>query len=171
MPRAKGLAEAGAGSDLGRGPAVTRADDLRGFLRGSWVFLRLLRDEATGGRGSFLGRADFTDAPGGLDFREAGWMVLGDYQGHAERRYRFRFTGPWRAEVGFADGRPFHALELRGGETTVEHLCGNDLYRGRYRLAGDYRWRLDWQITGPRKDLSLETCYQRFAEDTRPREA
>jgi hypothetical protein len=98
-------------------------------------------------------------------------MVLGDYQGHAERRYRFRFTGPWRAAVGFADGRPFHELQLCAGETAVEHLCGNDLYRGRYRLAGDHRWRLAWRITGPRKDLSLDTAYLRFSEEARPSKA
>lgn len=103
-------------------------------------------------------------ADGGLSYRESGHLAFADYRGPAERVYRFRFPGPGRAQVFFADGRFFHALDLSGGADNVEHRCGDDLYRGRYALEDAQRWTLRWRVTGPRKDLLLATRYLRFAD-------
>ena len=153
---------AGAGGERGRSDAAFRPGDLGRYFRGSWAFLRLLRDAATGRDGSIIGRADFASEEGGLRYRERGRMVFAGHRGLAERAYRFRLTGPGRAEVLFADGRFFHALDLTRGIDGVEHLCGDDLYRGRYALEDAQRWALRWRVRGPGKDLLLTTRYLRF---------
>ncbi len=103
-------------------------------------------------------------AEGGLSYREAGDLAFADVRGPAERAYRFRFSGPGRAQVLFADGRFFHALDLSSGADSVEYLCGDDLYRGHYVLEDAQRWTLRWRVTSPRKDLLLATRYLRFAD-------
>jgi hypothetical protein len=65
--------------------------------------------------------------------------------------------GGWR--VAFADGRPFHPLDLDGGP--VEHRCGEDRYAGSYRLRDADTLDVRWRVTGPAKDLEIETTYRR----------
>ena len=60
--------------------------------------------------------------------------------------------------VAFADGRPFHPLVLDG---PVEHLCGEDRYAGEYRLLDPDTLAVRWCVTGPAKDLEIETTYRR----------
>jgi hypothetical protein len=50
-------------------------------------------------------------------------------------------------------------LDLDGGE--VEHECGADRYAGTYRLRDDDTLDVRWRVTGPHKDLEIETTYHR----------
>jgi len=63
--------------------------------------------------------------------------------------------------VRFDDGRPFHTLDLSTGRAEVEHDCAPDRYRGRYRINGEDRWTLAWQVRGPRKQMIIATRYVR----------
>ena len=130
--------------------------DLRGFLEGGWSLTRLIDDRRTGQRGRFEGRVDFVGEQAALWYREAGEMRLGDFRGAATRAYRFDFPAPHAARVHFDDGRFFHDLDLRGGRAEVLHLCGEDRYRGDFRVTGPDQWHVDWEVQGPRKDLRLE---------------
>ncbi|GGF68565.1 hypothetical protein GCM10007301_30280 [Azorhizobium oxalatiphilum] len=53
--------------------------------------------------------------------------------------------------VRFPDHRPFISLTHEATQT-VEHRCGDDLYRGRFIFADDRRWVETWSVRGPRKD-------------------
>ena len=158
-------------------PSQTRAAlypvaDLRAYLVGAWEIRRTLDDRRRAAQGHFEGRATFT--PGDentLAYREEGCLELGGFETLAHQSYLYAFPaphgrlhrGPHRAEVRFADGRPFHALDLSDGRWAAEHLCGRDLYRGRFRAEGAERWSVAWTIAGPRKDQVLESLFTRAA--------
>ncbi len=101
---------------------------------------------------------------GALTYREEGRLALGGFETLAHQSYLYAFPAPHlahRAEVRFADGRAFHLLDLRDGHWSAEHVCGADLYRGRFRVEGADRWSVLWTVTGPRKDQFLESFFTR----------
>jgi hypothetical protein len=138
-------------------------DDLAGFLRGSW---RIDRDILDGGGtpvGRFTGWGRFeadTEVRGLLRYLEEGTLQLASYEAPASRRLGYLVAGA-RAEVVFADGRPFHDLDLGGGSYAVEHACGADLYRGRFEVISDHVWRHEWSVIGPQKDHLIRTTLDR----------
>ena len=146
--------------------------DLRAYLLGAWEIRRALDDRRNGQHGSFEGQATFI--PGDentLAYREEGCLELGGFETLAHQSYLYAFPAPHRAphrapnraEVRFADGRLFHPLDLSDGRWSAEHLCGADLYRGRFRAEGAERWSVLWTVTGPRKDQALESFFTRAA--------
>jgi hypothetical protein len=52
----------------------------------------------------------------------------------------------------------------------VEHLCGEDRYDGEYRLLDPDTLLVRWRVTGPAKDLEIETTYRREHPLRRARE-
>ncbi|MDX1575485.1 MAG: DUF6314 family protein [Kiloniellales bacterium] len=144
--------------------------DLRAYLTGAWEIRRSLDDRLRGERGSFEGRATFSRGEDGtLAYREEGRLALGGFETLAHQRYHYAFPAfdraphrpPQRAEVRFADGRPFHELDLGDGLWTAGHRCGADVYRGRFRAFGPDRWWVRWIVTGPLKDQALESLFTR----------
>jgi hypothetical protein len=120
-------------------------------LTGRWTIERRVRDLRAGTSGRFAGIATIT--PDGR-WVEEGTLDFGPYHGPARRE--LRIVG---SEVRFADGRPFHPLDLTGAP--VEHLCGDDRYAGEYRLVAPDRFDTRWRITGPTKDQRIDTSYRR----------
>ncbi len=112
-------------------------------------------DRRTGTAGRFEGVATFA-----ADGRwiEEGTLDFGGYRGPARRELRIADGMVW-----FADGRPFHPLDLTGGP--VEHLCGEDTYTGAYRLHEPDRLEVAWRVTGPEKDQRIDTLYSRCYSD------
>jgi len=136
--------------------------DLRAYLAGAWEIERTLHDRRTGQQGYFAGRGIFAPGDGDpLAYEEQGRLALGGFETLAHQRYLYAFPTPHRAEVRFADGRPFHPLDLSGGCWEAEHLCGRDLYRGRFQALAPGRWSVTWTVTGPRKDQRLESLFTR----------
>jgi Family of unknown function (DUF6314) len=127
------------------------------FLLGQWAVERRVVDLRTGREGEFAGTAQFEPADGGLRWDERGRLRLGGFDGPAGRRLLVMRTGDgWM--VAFADGRPFHALDLASG---VEYRCGDDLYTGEYRRHGADELRVRWDVTGPRKRQRIRSIYRR----------
>ena len=137
---------------------------LESYLAGRWRVVRIGRDRARGTRHILTGTARFAPAAGGgLTLDEAVTWTVGGQRLEGERRYRFTFSAPWRAAVWFADGRPFHDLDLTAGAADVAHDCPPDSYKGRYRLTGLDSFRVIWRVRGPHKDLVLTTRLTRIA--------
>lgn len=152
--------------------AVWPVADLRAYLAGSWTISRTMEDRRRGALGRFEGQAGFTsEGEDLLAYREVGRLALGGFETVAHRRYLYAFPAPraaphrppHRAEVRFADGRPFHDLDLSDGLWTAGHRCAPDTYRGRFRALGPDRWWARWIVTGPRKDQVLESLFTRGA--------
>lgn len=134
--------------------------DLQAFLTGRWRIARRISDTRAGLVGRLTGWAVFTPSADGLIHDETGDLSFGAYQGQAVRRYRLSFDGS-SAMVHHADGSLFHPLDLTSGVADILHRCGEDTYRGRYRVLGENRFVVSWQVTGPRKRYRLATSYLR----------
>jgi hypothetical protein len=151
--------------------------DVLVYLAGSWRVTRSVRDLASGAEGRFSGTTVFGPSDGagrprdeagcprtdgGLLHRESGTFVWQGVPRPAERTLRF-LPGPvpGTADVRFADGRPFHDLDLGSGRHVADHPCSADLYRGEFTVLGRDHWRTVWRVGGPAKDLVLTTDYAR----------
>ncbi|MGW1269907.1 DUF6314 family protein [Streptomyces sp. NPDC002491] len=99
---------------------------------------------------------------GGLLHEECGTFVWLGVARPAARTLRFLpGSRPGTADVRFADGRPFHDLDLTTGRHVADHPCSADLYRGEFTVRDADRWRSVWRVAGPAKDLLLVTDYAR----------
>ncbi|MFB6847604.1 DUF6314 family protein [Streptomyces sp. NPDC056373] len=138
--------------------------DVLAFLAGRWRVSRSVRDLASGAEGEFTGTTEFRadgERPGGLLHHESGTFVWQGVARPAERTLRF-LPGPGgTADVRFADGRPFHDLDLTSGRHVADHPCAADLYRGEFAVRDSDHWRTVWRVRGPAKDLVLRTGYVR----------
>jgi hypothetical protein len=132
---------------------------LHALLAGRWTVERTLEDAALGA-GTFTGEAVFGPEGDGLLWREEGRLRLGAYDGPAARTLRIVPDGSgWL--VRFADGRPFHPLDLREGACAVAHPCGEDRYEGVYRVIGPDELDIRWRVRGPAKDGVIASRYRR----------
>lgn len=122
---------------------------------------RTIVDHRTATAGHLVGVAWLAPDDGGLGHEEEGTLCFGAHQGRARRRLLYRSVLGAAAEVAFADGRPFHHLDLATGHWEAEHLCRHDLYRGTFTVSGDGGWEVTWLVRGPAKDLRLSTTYRR----------
>jgi hypothetical protein len=155
--------------------------DVLAYLAGSWRVERSVRDLTGGDTGTFTGTTVFTPLDeggpldesglldesepldeGGLLHLETGTFTWRGVARPAERTLRF-LPGPTpgTADVRFADGRPFHDLDLTTGRHGADHPCAADHYRGEFTVADADRWRTVWRVGGPAKDLLLTTDYTR----------
>ncbi|WP_329279287.1 DUF6314 family protein [Streptomyces sp. NBC_01451] len=142
-------------------------DALR-YLAGNWRLERSVRDRASADEGAFTGTATFSPLHGGcrgaLLHHESGTFVWQGTARPAERTLHFLpGAAPGTADVRFADGRPFHGLDLTSGRWVTDHPCAADLYRGEFTVLDADRWRTVWRVAGPAKDLVLSTDYTRDA--------
>jgi Family of unknown function (DUF6314) len=152
-----GAADAGAAG-------VRPVPDVLRYLQGRWRVRRTVRDLASGATGSFEGTAAFTrlEPSGVLAHREEGGFTWLGVTRTARREHRYHPGPDGTALVCFADGRPFHPLDLRTGRCVADHPCAADRYRGRFTVLGPDRWRVVWTVAGPEKDLVLTTVHDRL---------
>ncbi|MBL1107545.1 hypothetical protein JK361_23590 [Streptomyces sp. 5-8] len=137
--------------------------DVLAHLAGRWRVERSVRDLASGHEGHFTGVTVFGALDGGgLLHEESGTFTWQGAVRPAGRTLRF-LPGPTpsRADVRFADGRPFHELDLATGHCVADHPCAADLYRGEFTVRDSDHWRSVWRVGGPAKDLVLTTGYVR----------
>jgi hypothetical protein len=151
---------AGEGATMGEWWPVP---DVLAHLAGRWRVERSVRDLASGDEGHFEGVTAFSALPeGGLLHEESGTFTWCGVARPAERTLRFLpGSSPGTADVRFADGRPFHSLDLATGHHVTDHPCAADLYRGEFTVRDADHWRTVWRVGGPAKDLVLTTDYAR----------
>lgn len=137
--------------------------DVLAYLSGGWSVARELYDGGHTGR--FTGRAEFraeAEAAGdGWLHVEEGVVEWGGATRNAGRTLRLAPLADGTAEVSFADGRPFHALDLRSGRWTAVHQCAADRYEGTFSVLSPDEWHLRWAVRGPAKDQLLTSVYRR----------
>ncbi|MFE0380129.1 DUF6314 family protein [Streptomyces inhibens] len=146
-----------------RAPAPYPVPDVAGYLAGRWSIERTVYDLRAGSEGSFRGTAEFRpDAAGdALLHVEEGRLTWGGTVYPAHRTLRLRPRPDGTAEIDFADGRPFHDLDLRTGRWTAVHPCSEDRYEGTFTAVAADAWHLRWRVTGPVKDQLLCSVYRR----------
>jgi len=142
---------------------MTTAEISRLFaaLTGEWTLARVLP-----GIGRVRGTARFTPmAPRVLHYREDGIFTLGDGQAlEVYREYHYRLEDE-QIRICFAEPGPPRTMHvLRPGATgsaSDVHLCGADTYTGHYEFTGHNRFTVRMRVTGPHKDYSIHTSYDR----------
>lgn len=131
---------------------------------GDWRLERRISDRLRGEVLRFAGRAFFVPVEAGvLELMESGVLRLpGGSVLTAERRYF------WRGEergiaVSFGDGRPFHHFDPSASAPEGSHDCSPDVYRVAYDFSRWPRWRVAWQVRGPRKAYLSVSCFSRIS--------
>ncbi|MPY58676.1 DUF6314 family protein, partial [Streptomyces spongiae] len=122
--------------------------DVLTYLAGSWRVRRHVRDLASGAEGHFTGKTTFGHLDGGgLLHQECGTFTWQGVPRPAERTLRFLpGHSPGSADVRFADGKPFHDLDLTSGHHVADHPCSADLYRGEFTAYDADHWRTVWRV-------------------------
>ncbi|WP_327293606.1 MULTISPECIES: DUF6314 family protein [unclassified Streptomyces] len=138
--------------------------DTLGYLAGRWRVERSVYDLSEDRYGRFRGTTDFVRGELGVGLRqvERGEFTWGGVTRPACREYLLEPAGDGAAFVRFADGRPFHALDLRDGRCVAGHPCAEDVYRGEFGVVGVDCWWVVWRVCGPAKDLRLVTLHHRI---------
>lgn len=127
---------------------------------GQWQLRRTIDDRRAGQQATFAGKAVFSTTPDGLDYHEAGQLLLpGQAPVQATRRYRW-LAADEGIVVLFDDGRPFHVISP-GVSPDDTHFCPPDTYRVAYDFADWPFWTATWHANGPRKDYTMVSTYQR----------
>ncbi len=129
-------------------------------FHGNWQVTRRVRDLKAAALYRFSGQMRIRPVTANeAEVQEQGVLSGPEGRFQAERRYLWRKEGDEIA-VFHSDGSAFHRFSPQSGRLNVDHLCGADLYQGRYMLGRFPRWRLCWQVKGPRKDYRMLTCFQ-----------
>jgi hypothetical protein len=131
------------------------------YLAGEWALRRSLVEVASGRSGWFDGTAVVTPDPTGASYREDGWLRWPSYAGPAGRSLRYEHAAGGGLLVRFADGRPFHRLDLAAGAARFRHDCGADVYLGTLEVLGPDEWHQDWSVRGPDKQVEIGSVYRR----------
>ncbi len=137
-------------------------DALAGYFVGAWCFVREITDRKAGEKARVEGSATFSGEGQALAYAETGVMDFGHYHGEVTQNYVYQFTDLFAANVLFRDQRLFHQLNLKTGQDTVAHWCKPDQYTGHYLLQDQAKWRVSWEISGPRKNSVISTSYCRL---------
>ncbi|MDO7625575.1 MAG: DUF6314 family protein [Loktanella sp.] len=120
-----------------------------------------MTDAKYGQDGTMTGTATFSPNGAGLLYCEKGILTLATgAQLQAERSYLWDTAGTDIA-VRFADGKPFHGFTPDGSAIGTSHLCGADWYNVTYDFTAWPAWSATWIVTGPRKDYTSVTAYNR----------
>jgi len=122
---------------------------------GVWALSRVIEQESLP-PGRFEGTAIWTPHREGLAYIEDGTLTIsGQTPMAATRRYL------WKPDlsVWFDDGRYFHSVPARGGET--DHWCDPDDYRVQYDFGDWPAFVVTWRVQGPRKSYTMISRYSR----------
>ncbi|WP_030661779.1 DUF6314 family protein [Streptomyces rimosus] len=144
------------------------APDAAAYLAGWWTIDRTVADVRTGTQGTFHGTAHYHPenpgagtAPVPLRHIEEGHLTWNGTTTPATRTLRLHPRPDGTAAITFADGRPFHDLDLRTGHWTTRHPCAADLYEGEFTVVSEGEWHLTWRVGGPAKEQLLRSVYRR----------
>lgn len=133
---------------------------LQDFI-GTWELARQINDRLAGQHLTFDGRAVMAATGDGLTYDEAGTLTAANGTPmRAERQYLWQAQDDGAITVRFADGRYFHQIGP-GDAPAATHDCPPDTYRVLYRFADWPVWHAIWEVTGPRKDYTMQTTYRR----------
>lgn len=123
---------------------------------GTWQVTRKVIDHRADGVYAFAGQAEITREL----FEERGEMSVGGNVLHAVRTYRLAFEDA-AVRVLYPSGNEFISLGF-GAAQRVSHLCGSDLYAGRFFFESEDSWVEVWRVNGPQKRYSSLSRYVRL---------
>jgi hypothetical protein len=131
---------------------------------GTWRLDRQISHLAGQGQAHLDGTATFRKSGQILIYDEVGMLTIEGQETsiRATRRYLWKPARDW-INVSFEDGRPFHSFPLGQPDPEAVHLCTPDRYRVNYDFSHWPLWSSTWTVTGPDKDYTMLTRYERAA--------
>jgi len=145
-----------------------------GLMAGSWNLYRTITSpkfQPMTGSGKAIFEKYQKDAPS-LLYKEELTLHLPSESINASKDYIFRLIDN-QISVFFNENpeRFFYTLKFDDDHPTAdrlfqqaggEHLCGNDNYRASYSFFDDNTFELTYQVSGPKKDYTTITKYNRI---------
>lgn len=129
------------------------------LFEGSWRFERIIKKTFPDPL-AFEGQAHFVEKEELNFYEESGVYTLREQQINFTGSYLYQFVHKTHCRVLFSNHQPFY--ELTQSAQTIEHLCGQDHYKGHFEAFSENHWTLNWHISGPRKkNIEIMTCYFR----------
>lgn len=123
------------------------------FLLGKWQFDRHVVDRKSGISHTAQGQLQVTQST----WQESGIM---DTTTHFTLSYGLQFQENG-ITVTFPDGQLFYTLDTITENAPIEHLCGDDVYRGQWIYTNANSFTLIWHVIGPKKNYTMTTHYQK----------
>lgn len=137
------------------------ADDLDPLeLVGTWILARHIVDRRAGDESSVDGTTTLTRQDDGrVRWAESGTLTRWGVDVPVTRvLFVEKRQGGWF--VTFEDGRDFHPWTPG---TVVQHDCAPDLYTGTIHRVDGERWSVEWEVSGPGKDYTMNSVLTRAA--------
>lgn len=138
-------------------PAARKGETAFQFMLGAWDLRRKVIDHRHSQIVCFAGEATVTATA----FKERGEIDQGGTKFETERSYHLR-PGANSVSVLFSNDAAFIDLDLRASQE-VRHLCGADVYLGRFYFRGTDEWAERWRVSGPRKNYVSLARYRRIS--------
>ena len=133
-----------------------------GDFAGRWrLTRRIVHDD--GARAAFEGLATLAPDGEGLRYEEEGVLRLPGAPPMTATRTHLWRPAPEGVAVLFADGRPFHRIDLSAARPEAVHPCGADLYRVAYDFTAWPDWSAVWRVDGPRHAYRLASRHAPLA--------
>ena len=121
------------------------------FLMGTWQFTRHIDDKIL---------QCPTKAEGTLTITQNTWQESGTMNGmNFCVEYALEFQESGGMIVNFPDGRLFYTLTPINENASIDHLCGDDFYKGEWIYHNTHSFDLIWTVKGPRKNYRMVTQY------------
>ncbi len=146
-----------------------------GLMAGRWNLYRTITSpkfQPMTGAGKAIFENYQKDSSPSLLYKEELTLHLPSESIHASKEYIFRLIDN-EISVFFNENpeRFFYTLKFDDQTTKDErlfqqaggeHLCGNDNYRASYSFFNDNSFELTYQVSGPKKDYTMTTKYNRI---------
>lgn len=132
------------------------------YFQGTWQLRRTITDHLTNKTGYMEGEAIFLPLdPKTLHYQETGIVVLENYEGIFQQEHLYNNLINHQGQVCFKDQRLFYDLDLKTGNQQILHTCGNDTYLGHLELLNENEWKIEWDIKGQKKHMSILSVYKK----------
>ncbi|EJM99315.1 DUF6314 family protein [Phyllobacterium sp. YR531] len=137
-------------------PAHATETSVAEMIFGTWEVTRKVIDHRAGAVYAFSGQAEIACEL----FEERGEMSVGGNVLQAVRTYGLIFEDG-AVRVLYPSGNEFISVGFDGAQR-VSHLCGSDLYKGRFFFESMDSWVEVWRVNGPQKRYSSLSRYVRL---------
>ena len=127
---------------------------------GEWIIRRNIEDKLNKRNFILSGKAIFTTEDNIFYYKETGVIKSDNFESKAHQDYTW-IMRPNSWKINFSDGSYFHDLELENTKQEVYYKCGNDIYKGRFKLNIPKEYEVIWNVSGPHKNYISHTCYNR----------
>ena len=137
---------------------MTASELLKFFSANTWDINRKITDYKLNTTLHFLGECQFTRNTEYWIYHERGTLDRHTEVFNMQRSYIYKLSDN-SIDVHFDDDRHFYSIDCAQlPALKMVHHCAPDTYQGDFNVTSS-DWSLAWRVTGPHKDLLIQTQY------------